>query len=388
MEYTECSKMLKPRRNIKASAALHLKVEKAFCGAKQRQQSQRLKWIWGGIATVSGVAAVLMLVFLPFGISAQDILRETLHTLQSSKNIEMTVEIRTRPAEHFEHIDVAEDFVRHRINVSQTDSMWQWRVDKGGRVAVKNGSDYYMWIDDAKLGWHSSDSTWNILGYLSMLVTPQNILEAEVEQASADDKAEYAIEKKGGDILLTIHSKAYGDFRNAYLLNTSIQESENIRRYKIDAVSKQIKSASVSVVSKRKETEVLRITEIRYGAVDDCIASLPGDVHFMEMDSDEQAFSGIAGADAAEAAATFLSAFQSWNTVVICKMMSGQEAEQFKARFAGSTLKSIGEPFKSGMNEQLTFVPYCLELDDGTEYRHNLALRFVNNGNWLFDGGL
>lgn len=388
MEYTESFKRLKPCRDIKASTRLQLKVENALCGAKRQRQSQRLMWIGGGIVTVAGMAVVLMLIFLPFRLSAQDILKDILHTLQSSKSVEMTVEIRTRPAECFDYINVAEDFVRHRINVSQTDSMWRWRVDKGGRVAVKNGSDCYMWIADTKLGWHFPDSTWNILGYLSMLVIPQNILEAEVKQVAVDDKAEYAIEKKGGDILLTIHSKAHGDFRNAYLLNTSIQMSENIRRYKIDAVSKQIKSASVSVVSEREETEVLRITEIRYGAVDDCIASLPGDVYFMEMDAYEQEVSGIAGADAAEAAATFLSAFQSWNTVVICKMMSGLEAEQLKARYFGSTLKSIGKPFKSGMNEQLTFVPYCLELDDGTEYRHNLALRFVNNGNWLFDGGL
>ena len=109
-DYKEIKELLKPRRDIKASEELRLKVNRAL-EQKDRKHVIR-QWVFGGIG-LSAVAAVLMFVLIPSGMSAKEILAEAIKALESTEYIEMTVEIRTRPVENFRYIDINEDFVVH-----------------------------------------------------------------------------------------------------------------------------------------------------------------------------------------------------------------------------------------------------------------------------------
>ena len=86
---------------------------------------------------------------------------------------------------------------------------------------------------------------------MSTLLTPGKVLETELYNCTSGDGAEYMVNKKGSEIILTVHAAPQGNFENPYLLNTSISESENIRRYVIDADTKRLKSATVSVDFKK-----------------------------------------------------------------------------------------------------------------------------------------
>ena len=83
--YKEIEELLKPRRDIKASDELRLKVIRAVDRNKRRKEVR--KWIFGGIS-LSAVAAVLILLLIPFGLSAKEILAEAINAL-GAEDIEM-----------------------------------------------------------------------------------------------------------------------------------------------------------------------------------------------------------------------------------------------------------------------------------------------------------
>ena len=119
-EYKEIKELLKPRLDIQASDELRLKVIRAM--ERKNRKQVVCKCVFGGIS-LSAVAAVLLLVLVPSGMSAKEILAEAINAFGGTEDIEMTVEVRTRPVENFRYIDINEDFVTHQIYISESDSL-------------------------------------------------------------------------------------------------------------------------------------------------------------------------------------------------------------------------------------------------------------------------
>lgn len=382
-DFKEIKELLRPRRDIKASDELRLKVIRAV-ERKKRKDAVR-KWVFGGMS-LSAVAAVLMLVLMPSGMSATEILAEALKGLGGAEDIEMTVEVRTRPMENFRYIDINEDFVTHHIRIADSDSLLRWRIDKGNRVATGNGADIYTWMPDLKLGWHLCDSdNEKVLGYMATLLTPRKILETELNNSLNGNGSEYKVNKNGDEIILTVHAMPQGNFDNPYLLNSSIAESENIRKYVIDAGSKRLKSATISVISGKREISVLKIKSINYGPHRDDICRLDDGIRYVETENQP---AGLKGLSAEEAATTILNAFTDWDEAILEKVMMKEVANvAYKEKFNGSRLISIGQSFTSGTGNSI-FVPYTLELSDGAVQRHNIALQKTDSDGWIVAGGL
>lgn len=380
--YKEIEELLKPRRDIKASDELRLKVIRAVDRSKRRKEVR--KWIFGGIS-LSAVAAVLILLLIPFGLSAKEILAEAINAL-GAEDIEMVVEVRTRPVENFGYIDVKEDFVTHHIFISSSDSLLRWRIDKGERIATGNGTDIYTWMRALKLGWHLSErDREKTLGYMATLLTPRKILETELYNCIGSKSAEYTVNRSGDDIILTVHDMPQGNFDNPYRLNTSVAESENIRRYVIDADSNRLKSASVSVISGSREIPVLKIISINYGRHRNEICRLDDGIRYVETENQPV---GLGGLSAEEAATTILNAFTNWDEAILDKVMMQEVADvAYRKKFCGARLISIGHSFTSGTGNSI-FVPYTLELRDGTMQRHNIAMQKTDSGGWVVAGGL
>ena len=382
-DYKEIKEMLKPRRDIKASEELRNKVDSAL-ERKGRKQAIR-EWTFGGIG-LSAVAAILIFVLIPSGMSATEVLAEAIKALGETEYIEMTVDIRTRPVENFGYIGINEDFVAHNIYIADSDSLLKWRIDKGERVATGNGSDIYVWLPSLKLGMHLSDvDNERVLGYMATLLTPGKVLETELYNCTNGDGAEYMVNKKGSEIILTVHAAPQGNFENPYLLNTSISESENIRRYVIDADTKRLKSATVSVISRNREITVLDISAINYGRRKDDICCLADGIRYVET---ENQLVGLTGVSAEEAALIVLNAFVNWDNSILDKVMPREISDiAYKEKFSGSILISIGRSFTSGTGRSI-FVPYTLELRNGSIHRHNIALQETDSGGWIVTGGL
>lgn len=114
-DYKDIKESLMPRRDIKASGELRRRVRLAL--DRDRAKHIRRTLMWGSFS-LGAVAAMLIFILLPSGLSARDILAEAIEALRNAGNIEMVVDIRTRPVENFRYIDIHEDFVSHRIEAA------------------------------------------------------------------------------------------------------------------------------------------------------------------------------------------------------------------------------------------------------------------------------
>ena len=181
-DYKDIRELLRPRRDIKASAKLREKVRLAI--DKDRKNRMLKKWVFGGIS-LSAVAAVLLLMLIPSGMSAKEILSQAIEAMRNYESIEMIVDVRTRPVENFRYISLDDEFVTHRMDITVSDSLLSWRIDKGERVAMSDGRDIYTWIPSVKLGFHITETeNENVLGYMANLLTPRRILEAELQNCN------------------------------------------------------------------------------------------------------------------------------------------------------------------------------------------------------------
>lgn len=383
-EYKDITDMLKPRRDFAASDELRNRIDSTLDSYTQKRGASR--WIWSvGASCVA--AAVLILILVPTGMSAKELLVETLNAMLDTEGVEMTVEVRTRPMENFRYINLSEDFVVHNISIAKSDSTMSWRIDKGGRTASGDNEVIYSWINQLNVGWRMINAEpEELLGEMAVLLTPERILEAELQNCINNADAHYSVDKKDEVVILSVSSKPQGDFKNPYMLNASIAESENIRRYVIDADTKRLKSASVSVINGMKETEVLKITNIVYGQPHPNLLALPSGVRFIDLP--QNTLQGIKGLTATEAASAFLNALETWNVSIIDSAIDRNLTPRiYERELKGSVLVSVGESFTSG-NEGTTFVPYTLRLPDGSWKRHNLALQKSSQGGWIVVGGL
>ena len=381
-DYKEIRELLTPRRDIKATADLRREVRTTL--DKKRKNRMLKNWVFGGIS-LSAVAAVLLLVLIPSGMSAKEILSQAIEAMRNYDSIEMVVDVRTRPVENFRYIGLDDEFVTHHIDIVASDSLLNWRIDKGERVALSNGKDIYTWIPSVKLGFHITDTeNENVLGYMANLLTPRMILEAELHNCISNSDAEYTVSKSESDIVLTVHTVPQGNFENPYLLNSSILESENVRRYVIDVNTKELKSATVSVLSGGREIVVLKVMSISYNNNSNAFP-LPEDIKFVETENQPV---GLKGLSAVEATSAILNAFSEWNVAILDKVMIHEVSDAaYREQFSGSRLISVGNPFTSGAGNS-TFVPYTLKLRDGTMQRHNIALQKTDSGGWIVVGGL
>jgi len=381
--YKDIKDMLKPRRDFAASDELRNKIVSTLDSYTRKRKS--LRWVWG--VGVSCVAAMLILILIPKGLSAKEILAETINALLNAEGIEMTVEVRTLPMENFKYIDLSENFVLHNITIVKSDSTISWRIDKGGRTAAGNNEVIYNWVDQLNIGWRFNNADpKELLGEMASLLTPEKILESELHNCINNSEAHYDMDKKNGEIVLTVHAKPQGDFSNPYRLNTSIAESENIRRYVIDTDTKHLKSASFSVINGNTETEVLKITNIIYSQPHSNMLALPSDIRFIDMPRNTP--QGLMGLSAREAASAFLNALETWNMSILNNAVDYNVMNWiYEQDFKGSVLVSVGKSFTSG-NDGTTFVPYVLQLPNGTQKRHNLALQKNSQGGWIVVGGL
>lgn len=384
-EYKDIKELLKPRRDIKASGSLNARISETINGRDRRPAAKG--WLWGSVS-LSAVAAMLILLLLPEGMSAKEILTAAITAIRNSTNIEMKVDIRTAPNDNFELIDPNLGFITHDICIISSDSISFWSIDKGGRAAEKNASGAYMWLDKFNIGWHSPNSDIGSKGYFSVLMNPEKILESELQLALSGNVKDFNMKKKDGNIYLTVHSLPEGDFANPYMLNKSIAESENIRRYVIDAVNYRLKSASIAMIKGAKEIEVLKITEIKYDSDNARLLPIPSGINFIEING-EYGSDGIEGLDETETASALFNAFTTWDTEILDKIADpGLSGWMYRRSYEGSKLLKLGTPFKSGKNDRITFVPYTIRLQNGYVKSMNLALRKTPQGRWIVSGGL
>ena len=79
-EYKDIKELLKPRRDIKASGSLNARISETINGRDRRPAAKG--WLWGSVS-LSAVAAILILLLLPEGMSAKEILTAAITAIRN-----------------------------------------------------------------------------------------------------------------------------------------------------------------------------------------------------------------------------------------------------------------------------------------------------------------
>ena len=194
---------------------------------------------------------------------------------------------------------------------------------------------------------------------------------------------------EGDEVLLTVRAKARGDFRNDYLFNGSIDESDTRREYRFDSATNLLKGLKVYVLDGRREVLVLEVAAVGYNVLVDekAVVSLPEGYVWRDVDG-RYAAAMYPSDSAEETVVRLFQAFRDLRLDVADGMLAVlYDREGLLERYGGAELMHVGSAFRSGLYPGL-FVPVEVVLKDGSRESLCLALRNDNPRRvWIVDGG-
>ena len=373
---------------IKPSAPLSLK-KNVINKIKKEKNKMKTLMIKRLLATAALLAAILT---VPFVFTANNeakaairLLDELINKSDDLKTMEIKFLMQTTPDENFDALREDGSMLEHIFTIS-FENPRKWRLEKSGRTSLFDAVNSYSWLKRLGIGMMAP----GIVGFFSdveKFLDPKNLLRHE-QQLAKNDGSEIAMQETGTQIILTIKSKAKGDFTNDYLKNSSIMESDNKRIYTFDKGTKLLQAMQVQILYKNEYHTVFETTSILYNIPVDMekLTERPVNIEWITLNapSNNPVLTGVSSKEAARLVFTALAnkniepvkeAFGYWDKMIIKK-------------FYGLELLELGEAFKSGRYPG-EFVPYKIKLPDGKIKTHNIALRNDNkNKVWMVDGGL
>ena len=398
--------MMKPKRQpnapfqLKQNIMNRLKME----DTEMKTQDPKVKKISPRFKKILMVAAVvaMAMVIIPIVNSntkifnstaraANSLIDNSIRASQLVKSMVVKMKVRTLPNDNFSLVGPDYEMVSHSIYKSFGNPQ-KWRVEKPGRVVVCNGGYQYMHLVSMQ-EFFKAPTYYNMIEGFRILFEPEKILIKE-QYGLKKNGSTLAMEVKNGLVYLTVTDNAQGDFTNDYMLNTSIEESNNRREYVFDNETKLLKGLKIYLVEEEKETLIVNLESIEYNVdIDSSLFALdiPKGQEWIDLAvvPKGEVFTNITSKQAAEILFNGLSR-KDWSLVapaLIHYESDGELSSNMKEKFGGLTLLQLGEPFKSGQYAG-EFVPFEIRLKSGKIVRHNLALRNDNpNGVWLVDGG-
>lgn len=374
---------------IKPSAPLSLKKNVINKIKMERKEMKKVT-----LKKLSAVAAIFIaLMMLPVVFStnseakaAMRLLGESIDKSDNLKTMVIKFLMLTTPNENF--ISIREDgsMTEHTFTVS-FDNPNKWRLEKSGRTAMFDGVNSYMW---GNVNTHTikvmSNEHYVFLEDFEQFLEPQKILRNE-QQLAKNDGSEITMTETKNQIMLTVTSKAKGDFTNDYSKNSSIVESDNKRIYTFDKETKLLQALTIQIFYNNKYHTVLETTSILYDVPIDMnkLVERP-EGEWMSIDKGPSKNAALTGVTSKEAAKLIFTALANKNIKPIKEALTYYDEKTIK-EYYGLELLEIGDSFKSGLYAG-EFVPYKIKFANGKTYKGNLALRNDNqNKIWVVDGG-
>ena len=228
--------------------------------------------------------------------------------------------------------------------------------------------------------------------WFHILLDPSNILSVE-EGTAKQRNSKISIRDAGGNTYITITSKAEGNFLNNYMLNKTIDESDNRREYVFDSKTKLLQGLKIYLLDKKKETLIFKLDHIEYNTVIDPATftiSLPEGINWsvLNLNVTNANLSSISSKKAAELALEGLSKKDFDTNKELWSEYNFVMLKLIATRYAGLQVIEIGEPFKSGLYPG-EFIPFEFKDRDGIIHKWKLAIRNDNPHKvWMVDGGL
>jgi hypothetical protein len=372
--------------------------------AKEREMTTvgKTKW-WGKparLALAGGLMVILLIGVSVFNwvgnrqgqgpLAAMNLLAQSVQATSNLVSVHIKARMRTLPRDNFDMIGLDYNFVPIE--------MWkrfgeppEWRIEKTGRVIVMDGQSSLMLIKPN----HAVKGTRNagFAMWLTPLLDVDHVLENELQQARQQHSQLHLTEEvvNGGvETVLTIKSVAQGDFRNDWMKNSSIWESDNTRIYRFDT-QKRLTKLQVYVQSSGRDVLVFEASQIDYDIPLDAslfALNLPEDVTWYVEPNEMPTPTPGPLLTPKEVAQVFFEACarEDWGKVLEIYPHSSV-SQNTKDSLGKLEIVSIGEPFKSGLYPGW-FVPYKVKLRSGEVKTWNLAVRNDNPAKrFLLDGG-
>jgi hypothetical protein len=404
-EASAAAAALKPRSNITAGDDLQSKILDRVLAYKELGQARKarvLPHVSKGWKRVIAIAAVLTGLFLIIPVlnffsrsdvkASTSILYNSISAMEKIQSFYMEFNVRTLPYDNFEYISRDEPFVTHKL-WKVAGNPGKWRVEKPGRTVVMDGKYQYLHVGETGGISLMAGPDAGFVEWMRILLNPADILDKErINSTKNGDK--FLVEEKENLITMTITAKALGDFSNAYMLNTSIPESNNSRVYTFDKTTHLLKSLDIYIDSAGSSVKIFEVKDIRYNLpIGDATFSIPlPDGQKWVPEKEVMKNSGVAGVTSDEVARQFFTACHSEDWATVRKLIPGfvnflQYQFDVKAEYGGLTIISVGKPFKSGRYPG-EFVPYEIRKRNGAVKKWNLAVRNDNpEKKWVLDGG-
>ena len=401
----QAASALTPSVEIKASKTLKQNVMEKIhesstaTSTKPGKIINLLRPTWKKIASIAAILLVSLAIVPIFGpqffnpnAKAMTLLNTSIEAISNLKSMIISFQVKSIPGDNLDLIDTKGDFIDYKLwkEFAPTE---KWRIEKPGLAVAMDGQNQYKYMEKAGLGYVGSTKA-GFVDWMKMLLNPQKILQNEKLYASKH-KAEYKIDETPTETILTIKAKAQGDFKNPYLLNSSIPESNNRRVYHFDKSTKKLTALEVFVEENKAEVLVLKLNSIKYDETIEPATfkiSLPDGTKWVELKEIEpNKDNATLTHNPEEAARLFFESLakKDWETVykLFPSLEQSSNMEDIKLEYAGLQIISIGKPFKSGMYAG-EFVPYEIKLKSGDTRSQNLAVRNDNQDKiWQIDGG-
>ncbi|MDR3226692.1 MAG: hypothetical protein LBT56_03365, partial [Prevotellaceae bacterium] len=243
---------------IKPTAPKSLKSEIINKIKKEKSKMKTIK-------KLSAVAAIIVaLLILPFLFStnnqakaAMSLLSESIDKSEDLKTMVIKFLMRTTPVENFEAIRDY-DFVEHTFT-EVFENPPKIRLEKSKRVAIFDGDKSYLLIN----GGEDALVATGLTGFFGVgneyFLEPKNILKDAQEKAKSTG-AKIQTKETENEIILTIETKAQGDYANDYMKNAYIDESDSKHVYIFDKETKLLKNLEISIMYKSKYETVFKTT--------------------------------------------------------------------------------------------------------------------------------
>jgi hypothetical protein len=351
------------------------------------------------VLAVAAIVAAIMLI-LPFisknntsnstAKAAVSVFESSIQANDLIKTMKISFSIRTDPKDNFALIGKDYDMVDHTI-LRSFENPEKWIISKSGRTVLFDGTNQYLWVPFVKMAVKGPGSA-NFAEWFKILLDPSTILLKEKEDAN-DKGSKLTMSEANGNLLITVTSKAQGNFLNDYAKNSSISESDNRREYVFDHKTKLLKGLKIYLLDKQVETLILNITNIEYDipvAPSSFSITLPNDITWEELKTDlkNDNLSNISSKEAASLALQGLAKNDFEANKELWSEYNFFSKKLILSMYGGLQVIKIGEPFKSGLYPG-EFVPYKIKLSDGGTKNFRLAIRNDNkNKVWMVDGGL
>lgn len=318
--------------------------------------------------------------------AANKIFDMSITAMQKLRSVYFNLNIRTLEKDNFELILTDGDFVKNEIWKSFS-APEKWKISKPGRTVLMDGKNQFLYIKDEMA--LKSGVKAGFIQWLKILLDPTLIMETEKSFAQ-NDKAKYTIEEKNNKTILTVKANALGDFKNDYLLNKSILESNNTRIYTFDKTTNLLESMQIYIQKNDKNILVVETKEIKYDIdiPDEIFAiNLPENMKWSEEQPIENSKT-LKGLTSEQVARLFFEACEKSDWDMAQKMYPNTISNKIKNYYGDLKIIRLGTAFKSGMYGGV-FVPYEVKLKSGEIRKWNLAVRNDNEEKiWQVDGGI